>query len=311
MDDSGERRVGTQALDLYVESGASVDRSAEYLISRLFLDWQRLARHGRLIDVALSRRNATVQRDLFARPHNHDVAHVDLVDRQLPVGAVAAHQSDRRRKIHQRPNRAPRALHRPGLEELRHRKEEDHARSLAPLTEHHRAANGDEHQDVDVEGKRTGGMKGPADAVHAAAGDRREVGRDRKRPVGSSHFQDHPNRDGNARDHHEQPADGRRRVRPDRLFVFQPGAHARLRDGLGDGGGAQPGGVVLHAQALAEHVGVERFEAGQVAETPLEDGDFLVTVHPLDLEDRLGVDLADRAGCRAHRRSSVTCRRPC
>ena len=43
-------------------------------------------------------------------------------------------------------------------------------------------------------------------------------------------------------------------------------------------------------------VRVERLEPGEPLQSLLEDGDFLVAVHALDLEDRLGVQLADRAG---------------
>jgi hypothetical protein len=38
---------------------------------------------------------------------------------------------------------------------------------------------------------------------------------------------------------------------------------------------------------------MERFEPGEALQPPLEDRDLLVAVHALDLEDRLGVDLAN------------------
>ena len=75
--------------------------------------------------------------------------------------------------------------------------------------------------------------------------------------------------------------------------MLEPGPHARLRDGFGDPGGRQLGGVVLDPEALADDVGVERFEAGERLQTLLEDRDFLVAVHALDLEDRLGVQFAN------------------
>ena len=79
-----------------------------------------------------------------------------------------------------------------------------------------------------------------------------------------------------------------------RLLVLEPGAHPGLRDGFGNPRGRELGGVVLDPQALAHHVGVERLEPGERLETMLEDRDFLVAVHALDLEDRLGVQLANR-----------------
>ena len=78
--------------------------------------------------------------------------------------------------------------------------------------------------------------------------------------------------------------------------MFEPGAHAGLRHRFRDEAGTELGGVVLDAEALAEHVRVERLEPRETLQSLLEDGDLLVAVHALDLEDRLGVQLADRAG---------------
>ena len=61
----------------------------------------------------------------------------------------------------------------------------------------------------------------------------------------------------------------------------------------------------------ADDVGAEGLEAGQVLEAALDQRDFLVAVEALDLEDRLGVDLADRAGRVAARTLSAPgARRP-
>ena len=51
----------------------------------------------------------------------------------------------------------------------------------------------------------------------------------------------------------------------------------------------------LTRSRCADDVGVERLEPGQPLQRALEDRHFLVAVHALDLEDRLGVDLADGA----------------
>ncbi len=75
--------------------------------------------------------------------------------------------------------------------------------------------------------------------------------------------------------------------------MLEPGPHARLGHGFGNPRGRQLRRVVLDPQPLADHVGVERFEPGERLQPMLEDRDFLVAVHPLDLEDRLGVQLAN------------------
>ena len=67
----------------------------------------------------------------------------------------------------------------------------------------------------------------------------------------------------------------------------------------------------LMLQPLAEHVGVERLEPRQPLQAPLEDRHFLVAVHALDLEDRLGVELADGAGRHSAAAPPSTWRRPC
>ena len=136
-----------QPRDRDVERAAAVDRSGEHLVARPLLDRQRFARHRRLVDVARRRRDATVERDLLARPHHHDVADARPRRPAASMSAPSRRTSAlRRREIHQRADRAARALHRARLEPLRQREEEDHGRRLAPLTEHHRAADGDEHQ---------------------------------------------------------------------------------------------------------------------------------------------------------------------
>jgi hypothetical protein len=78
--------------------------------------------------------------------------------------------------------------------------------------------------------------------------------------------------------------------------VLEPGAHAGLGDGLGDARRRDAGGVVLHAEALADDVGVEPLDAAEPLQPLLEDGDLLVAVHAFDAEHRFGVKLADFAG---------------
>jgi hypothetical protein len=91
--------------------------------------------------------------------------------------------------------------------------------------------------------------------------------------------------------------------------VLQPRTHARLGDGFSDPRGRQLRCVVLDPEALADHVSVKGLEAGERLQPVLEDRDFLVTVHSLDLEDRLGVQFAN--GTISHRPYSSTCVRAC
>jgi hypothetical protein len=121
----------------------------------------------------------------------------------------------------------------------------------------------------------------------------------------------HSDADEGARDEHERPARGRRRRGPDRLIVLEPGTHPRLRDRFRDRRRIQPCGVIRDSQPLVQHVSRNRLETGELLEPLLEDGHFFVAVHPLDLENRLGVDFANLAGGSHQRRSSLTWRRPC
>jgi hypothetical protein len=79
-----------------------------------------------------------------------------------------------------------------------------------------------------------------------------------------------------------------------------------LRDRFGNSRGRQFGGVVLDPQSLADDIGVEGLEPGQRFQTMLEDHHLFVAVHALDLEDRFGVQLADRAAAHV----SCTCVKP-
>src|SRR2546427_10843719 len=100
-----------------------------------------------------------------------------------------------------------------------------------------------------------------------------------------------------ARGEHQHLADARLALGPgDRLFVLEPRAHAGVGYGAGDCGRGQLRGVVLHVQPLADHVHGERLEADEVLEAPLEHRNFFAAVHALDLEGRLGVQLADGTG---------------
>ena len=139
------------------------------------LGGQRLARDRRLVDVALAGGDPAVERNLLAGPDDDDVADGDAVHRHAAerAGRGVPHERLGGRQIHQRADGAARALHRARLEQLRQREQEDDGRPFAPLAEHHRAGDGDEHEDVDVERQRARRVQRAAHAVDAAAGDRR------------------------------------------------------------------------------------------------------------------------------------------
>ena len=114
---------------------------------------------------------------------------------------------------------------------------------------------------------------------------------------GPEPVQRHAGGHGNAgRDEERLPAvarpdgDARRRV------MVQPRAHPRAVHGLRDGRRRELRRVVRDAEGAADDIGAHRFESSQRLEPALEDGHFLVAVHPLDAEHRLRVNLADGAG---------------
>ena len=93
----------------------------------------------------------------------------------------------------------------------------------------------------------------------------------------------------------ERLACGRRGRVPDRLFVLEPGAHARLRDRFDNERRGQLRGVVTDAKPLAHEIGHELLEPGQILEPALEDSHLFATIHAVDLENRLRMDFAHRA----------------
>ena len=190
----------------------------------------------------------------------------------------------------------PRAIHAARFENLGEGKQERDRRAFGPLADNHRADDGDEHQHVDVE--RHHARRGPRAAcrVDAARQDRDEIRGANNQPwAKSSELQKQPGRQGGARRHDERLPGRRGRGMADRLLVLEPRPHAGLRHRLDDRSGRQLGGVVSHAKALPDQIGHEVLEPGQRLQPALENRDLFAAIHPVDLEDRLGVDLADGA----------------
>jgi hypothetical protein len=232
----------------------------------------------------------------------------DDVGRDAHLAAVAAHERLGGREIHQRPDRAARPRHAARLEELRQREEEDHRRRLEPLADAERADDGDQHQHVDVERAVTH-REPRALRDRQAARHRREAEQQRLHQLGRP---GQPRRPPGGHRHagadHEALPIAKRADRYDGILVLQPRAHAGLRHGFRDVARRQPRGVVLHTHPLREHVGVQRLETVEPPEPALQNRHLFVAVHALDLEDRLGVDLADFTRRRA-RHQALTPRR--
>ena len=60
-----------------------------------------------------------------------------------------------------------------------------------------------------------------------------------------------------------------------------------------------------------EDIGVDRLHARELLQALFENGHFFVAVHPLDPEDRFGMDLTDLTRDGHYRRSSATWRSAC
>jgi hypothetical protein len=329
VDDARQRRVATQPRHPDVERAAAVDRAGEHIVARRLVDRQRLAGDRRLIDFAVSRDDRAVERNFLARPDDDDRARRDGVDVDAPLAGGVAQQRVGRRQVHQRADGVARALERARLEGLGDGKQEHDRGRLRPFTDQRRAGGGDDHQHVDVERADTDRVPRLAERRAEPGGERGDEAGPRRpqigvrrrpsggRPVDAERVERQPEAERGAGDRHQRLAQARPAFGADqRLLVLEPGPHAGVGDGVGDHRCREAGGVVLHVQPLPDHVGGKILEADQVLEAALEQRDLLAAVHPLDLEGRFGVQLADGADrhqARLARDSarSCTCSRPC
>ena len=274
----------------------------------LFFDGQRLAGHGRLIDVALAAGNLSVERNLLARPDDDDVADDDRVDGNGRGDAVTADDGFSRGELHQAANGAASPIHRARFQELRKREEKDDGGGFAPLAENGRTSDRHQHEDIDVESggaERCGGPLGDGPDTQSDGEDKRQPGR--RQPHGCELLQE-SKAEQNGGELSQSQAGRRTGCGRLRLLVLEPGSHAGTRHGFRNDRSRQLGGIVLDAQPLPHHVGIERLEAGEALQAALEDRDLLVAVHALDLENRLRVQLADATGGHMVRENSIPAR---
>ena len=152
MNDACDRGVAAQPRHFDFERVPAVYCSSKHIVAWRLLDRERLARHRRLIDVARSGGHPAVERDFLAGPDDDDIAEADVVDGQYALHTTSSDECGLRREVHERPNRSPRALHRPGFEKLCEREQENNRGSFGPLPERHRAGDSDQHEHVNVEG---------------------------------------------------------------------------------------------------------------------------------------------------------------
>ena len=81
--DLRERGVGADARRAEAQGPAGVDRASRDVVARALFDRDRFAGEHRLVDGGVAGDHETVGRDRLARPHDDDVADLQLVDRHV------------------------------------------------------------------------------------------------------------------------------------------------------------------------------------------------------------------------------------
>ena len=310
MDDARQRRVAPEPRHADLESAAPVDRPREDLVASRLVDRERFARDRSLVHRALARDHLAVERDFVARPNDDHRARREVVDIDVAFAGRVAQQRRGRRQVHQRADRVARSFQRARFECLRDAEQEHDGRRLRPFAQRRRPPGRDDHQDVDIERPGPQRVQRLADCRGDAGGERQAEAPGHPERRCARERQSEPEAKGETRRPHERLAHACLALAAeDRFFVLEPRTHTGVGDRIGDRRRRQPGGVVFHVEPLPHQVGRKTLQPRQVPEPALEHGDFLTTVHALDLEGRFGVQLADGAGG-GHRRS-CTCSSPC
>ena len=84
-----------------LEAAGLIQSAADHFIARLLVDGQRFAGDHRFVDRRIALQYRAVDRDSLTRPHNHAVTCQDVVDGNIPFGAVADHPGKRRLHVEQ------------------------------------------------------------------------------------------------------------------------------------------------------------------------------------------------------------------
>ena len=89
-DDAGEHGIGAHVLGAHDQCAGGVDRAADEPVTRVLGDGHCLAGHHCFVDCAGARQNDAVRRHGIAGADAEAIAAVDVVDRDLLIGAVSA-----------------------------------------------------------------------------------------------------------------------------------------------------------------------------------------------------------------------------
>src|SRR4029453_3739617 len=81
MDDVSEAGVATDSDHFQIERSPAVDRARKDLVAWPLVDRERFSRDRRPLDIAMSRQDAPVERNLVARSHDDLGAHGNGLDR--------------------------------------------------------------------------------------------------------------------------------------------------------------------------------------------------------------------------------------
>ena len=220
------------------------------------------------------------------------------VRRHARLGAVADDGGFRRREVHQRADGVARAIHAARFEVLREREEKDDGRGLRPLADGDGARRRRSSSARSCRGRvGASALHARRDRVHAAGRHDRQQRRRATRAASRAVRRDWAARL-TARTHRSASSEASLAGRGDAEAPRARATHAcRCRRPRRDGARRlSRAASYCTCSRPAMTSAREGLEAAQVLQPALDERDFLVAVHALDAEDRLGVDLADRAG---------------
>ncbi len=93
--DLRQHALGSHCRRFELESARSIDGGADDPIAGLFVDGNGFAREHRLVDRASAGEDASIHREPLARADDDEIAGAHLRDRDVHLGAAAAHARDR------------------------------------------------------------------------------------------------------------------------------------------------------------------------------------------------------------------------
>src|SRR5436309_2593854 len=109
LDDLVQGRVRADARRSDPQQSCLVDRRANRRVADLLLHGDRLARDHRLVDCGHPPNDDPVHRDALPRSDDHEIVHLDLLDRNLLFLIVPNHAGRPRGEVHELPDRVARS----------------------------------------------------------------------------------------------------------------------------------------------------------------------------------------------------------